>query len=145
MHPQRAKTAPSVRPRIASETPDQRQELLARLHEAAPEAFADGRLDTEKLKALVRVPNVRSWAVGVVDPPRSSTKVLPRECRLVCGYHFLPITKLLKLRHYWGKTADTPSASRPKSIQKTNFPIKRRSRPGSPTSTIALAGRAKCS
>lgn len=39
--------------RISPETPDQRLELIAKLRDAAPEAFADGLLDAEKLKALV--------------------------------------------------------------------------------------------
>jgi adenine-specific DNA-methyltransferase len=49
----RAKITPPILPRIASESPDQSQELLARLHDLAPEAFAEGKLDAEKLKALV--------------------------------------------------------------------------------------------
>lgn len=39
--------------RVAAETPDLRGELLARLADAAPEAFTDGKLDLERLAALV--------------------------------------------------------------------------------------------
>lgn len=38
---------------VADASPDFRAELLARLRKAAPEAFAEGKLDIEKLKALV--------------------------------------------------------------------------------------------
>lgn len=38
---------------VADASPDFRAELLARLKEAAPEAFAESKLDIEKLKALV--------------------------------------------------------------------------------------------
>jgi adenine-specific DNA-methyltransferase len=41
------------REQVADASPDFRAELLARLREAAPEAFAEGKLDVEKLKALV--------------------------------------------------------------------------------------------
>jgi adenine-specific DNA-methyltransferase len=40
-------------PHVATESPDQRQEIIDKLKDAAPEAFADGVLDVEKLKALV--------------------------------------------------------------------------------------------
>jgi adenine-specific DNA-methyltransferase len=39
--------------RVADASPDFKAELLARLREAAPEAFAEGKLDIERLKALV--------------------------------------------------------------------------------------------
>jgi adenine-specific DNA-methyltransferase len=39
--------------RLAAESPDQRQELLQRLQAAAPEAFAEGKLDLDVLKALL--------------------------------------------------------------------------------------------
>jgi adenine-specific DNA-methyltransferase len=39
--------------RLASESPDQRQELLQRLKDAAPEAFAEGKLDFDTLKTLL--------------------------------------------------------------------------------------------
>jgi adenine-specific DNA-methyltransferase len=41
------------RERVADMTPDLRAELLARLADATPEAFTDGKLDVEKLRALV--------------------------------------------------------------------------------------------
>jgi adenine-specific DNA-methyltransferase len=53
MQRSRAKIVPTARRPIAGKTPDQRQELLARLHELTPEAFAEGKLDTDKLKVLV--------------------------------------------------------------------------------------------
>jgi hypothetical protein len=39
--------------RINPESPDQRQELLHRLMDAAPEAFAEGKLDLDTLKTLL--------------------------------------------------------------------------------------------
>jgi adenine-specific DNA-methyltransferase len=39
--------------RLASESPDQRQELLQRLKDAAPEAFAEGKFDFDTLKTLL--------------------------------------------------------------------------------------------
>lgn len=39
--------------RVPDQTPDFKEELIARLKEAAPEAFADGKLDCDQLKALV--------------------------------------------------------------------------------------------
>jgi adenine-specific DNA-methyltransferase len=39
--------------RIASQSPDLRVELCARLREIVPEAFSEGRLDADKLKALL--------------------------------------------------------------------------------------------
>lgn len=38
---------------VASASPDLREELIARLKDVAPEAFAEGRLDLEKLKSLI--------------------------------------------------------------------------------------------
>ena len=38
--------------RVAAETPDLKAELIARLSEAAPEIFADGKLDLERLREL---------------------------------------------------------------------------------------------
>ena len=38
--------------RVAAETPDGKAELIARLRDAVPEAFADGKLDLERLAAL---------------------------------------------------------------------------------------------
>ena len=40
-------------PKVASETPDQRSELIQKLRDAAPEAFTEGRLDPDKLNTLV--------------------------------------------------------------------------------------------
>jgi len=39
--------------RVSDSSPEFRGELLARLRDAAPEAFAEGKLDIDKLKALV--------------------------------------------------------------------------------------------
>ena len=39
--------------RIATETPNQRAELLERLMDAAPEAFSDGKLDIEALRGML--------------------------------------------------------------------------------------------
>jgi adenine-specific DNA-methyltransferase len=39
--------------RVPETSPDLRAELLGKLHDAAPEAFAEGRLDLDKLKALL--------------------------------------------------------------------------------------------
>jgi adenine-specific DNA-methyltransferase len=39
--------------RLPTESPDQREEILRRLKEAVPQAFADGKFDLEALKALV--------------------------------------------------------------------------------------------
>jgi adenine-specific DNA-methyltransferase len=48
------KTSTAVRPeRVADASPDFKAELLARLRDAAPEAFAEGKLDLDKLKSLV--------------------------------------------------------------------------------------------
>ena len=41
------------REQVAGETPDLKQELLARLKEVAPEAFADGKFNFEKLHELL--------------------------------------------------------------------------------------------
>ncbi|RXV58073.1 hypothetical protein C6W92_17105 [Roseovarius sp. A46] len=38
---------------VDHETPDQRDELLARLKSSVPEAFSDGKLDVEALQALL--------------------------------------------------------------------------------------------
>lgn len=50
-----SKRPPTTPPpeRVAESSPDFRAELLARLRDAAPEAFAEGKLDIDKLKALL--------------------------------------------------------------------------------------------
>ncbi|MDV2968609.1 site-specific DNA-methyltransferase [Nitratireductor aquimarinus] len=40
-------------PRVDSETPNQREELIARLKASVPEAFSDGKLDVEALQTLL--------------------------------------------------------------------------------------------
>lgn len=39
--------------RVAQQSPDLREELLAGLRELAPEVFTEGQLDLEKLRSLV--------------------------------------------------------------------------------------------
>ncbi len=46
-------STPAMREHVADASPDFKAELLARLRDAAPEAFAEGKLDLDKLKALV--------------------------------------------------------------------------------------------
>ncbi len=45
--------APGAPERVPMSSPDLKVELLGRLRDAAPEAFAEGRLDLDKLKALL--------------------------------------------------------------------------------------------
>jgi adenine-specific DNA-methyltransferase len=53
--PDDPKTQPKAAPRerVAASSPDLKAELLAKLREAAPEVFAEGKVDVAKLQALL--------------------------------------------------------------------------------------------
>jgi adenine-specific DNA-methyltransferase len=73
----RAEAAPE---RVVDNVPDFRAELLVRLRHAAPEAFAEDKLDIETLKALIgdgaeTSPEGKRDAIAMLQAPTRATLI----------------------------------------------------------------------